>query len=402
MKMDKISPYSINFLPRIESIPRAPGLASKLLQWGVKTFRGSTKIFPLVSTIVDLYNRAIPLVQLQLNSRGPTVDRFANPESEVSDNLSGDRTSETDQDHFFAPEVVSRPVDGEIVGSHLIVLPEGCTAPQAVALLSKDIQPNQYGLPPYFIRSDLLSSIALGHISQDEVDAASVGLFYNEGYPTLEDGRAFWNRLPHEPDQAYELFQRYLEQAEETGIRQLDMLAHAHGLEVSLLRAMYQEFYWSARARAFDLFVVVAQERKRQLRIRKMENSHYDLAGEKLNEILNRLSTDDPDTPWWDELDAKEAVELFIELAKLQRLSVGLTGQNASSLPKAPLPEGASTQTIMEHLTRGANLGQEQEDNFQQKLGALLNGEGGMELQDAIIRFSRPQQTAPAPFGMDD
>jgi hypothetical protein len=333
------------------------------------------------------------------------VDRFSHesPSEDASAGPLGDRTTETDQDHFFAPEVPSRAVDGEIVGSRLIVLPEGITPPQAIAYLSKDIQANQYGLPPYFIRSDLLPGLTLGNVSQEEVDAASVGLFYNEGYPTLEDGRAFWNQLPHEPPQAFTFFQHYLAQAEETGIRQLDILAHAHGVDASLMRAYYQEFYWSARARAYDLFIVVAQERKRQLRIRGMENNHYDLAGEKLNQLLNRLTPAEGDEAnWWDELDAKDAVELFIELAKLQRLSVGLTGQNASSLPKNPLPEGASPQAIMEHLTRGANLGQEQQANFQEQLGALLNGEGGMQLQDAIIRFSRPQQQGAVPFGMDE
>jgi hypothetical protein len=305
----------------------------------------------------------------------------------------------TPDDDFFAPTVSSRAVDSEIMGPRLTVLPEGCTRGEAIQTLSREIPLNQYGLPAYFIRSDLLSGLALGHVDQEEIDAASMGLFYTEGYPTLEDGRAFWNQLPHEDPRAFNYFQRYLEQAEEHGIRQLDVLGATESIDSNKLRQLYMEFYWSSRARAYDLFQVAAQERKRQLRIRSMENRHYDLAGKRMEELLRKFE----DEEWIEEVNAAEALELLMELAKLQRLSLGLTGQNASSLPKNALPEGASPQAIMEHLTKGTHLGEDQSDNFQAKLSALLNGDGGMEIQDAIIRFSRSENAHQAkPFGMDD
>jgi hypothetical protein len=284
-----------------------------------------------------------------------------------------------EEPEFFAP-VPAHPV------SDIIVLPPHATRGEAVATLSRNIDVNQYGLPTYFIRSDLLPSLDGGSVTQDEVDAASVGLHYHEGYPTLSNGSAFWSQLPHEPADAYLLFKRYVDQAEETGIRQLDLLSAQEGVSLDQIRQNYMEFYWSVRSRAFDLFIVAAETKKRQLKTKKMENAHYDQAGKLLEALLQRF--EDPD--WINELNAKEAIEAVDTLYKVQRLSMGLTGQNASSLPKNPIPEGASVQAMMEHLTRGANLSQEAGDNFTARLQALFTGDDGMQLQDAILRFHRP------------
>jgi hypothetical protein len=305
-----------------------------------------------------------------------------------SDILEGTVLSEADADVFFAPAPLSS--EGILEGSPIIVLPEGCSRGDAVAILSRDIGTNQYGLPQYFIRSDLLSMGA--NLTQDDVDSAAIGLFYQEGYPTLEDGTAFWNQLPHEPQTAHNYFQKYIEQAQEEGIRQLDLLAVSLGVDLIQLKALYHEFYWSVRARAYDLFITAAGERKRQLRVRTMEDAHFNLAAQRLQALEAKFAIDpnDPESSWINELNAKEAIEALIELAKLQRLSLGLTGQHASSQPSNPLPPGASAQTIMEHLTRGANLAQEGQDNFLGRLNALLHDpEQGMQVQEAILRIGR-------------
>lgn len=275
------------------------------------------------------------------------------------------------------------------MGADIIVLPDGCSRSEAVAFLSRDIPSNQYGLPQYFIRSDLLN---LGEaLSQDDIDAASVGLGYHEGYPTTSEGIAFWNQLPHEPAEAFQLFRRYIDQAELHGFRQMDVLATEVGETLSRLRDLYAEFYWSARARAYDLFITAADLRKRQLRIRSMETKHYDIAMARIDELMTKFASLDEDDNWVNELNAKEAVEALDTLVKLARLSVGLTGQNASSLPKNPLPDGASPQAIMEHITRGASMDQGTAENFQVRLRALFDDpNSGMQLQDAIIRFTRP------------
>ena len=266
-----------------------------------------------------------------------------------------------------------------------IILPEGCPRHLAVASLSARIQSNEYGLPMFFIRSDMLP-FDLGTLTQTDVDNASEGLFYNEGYPTLQNGTTFWHQLPHEPYDAYILFTRYIEQAEDLGIRQLDLLAVSTHSELPEVQALYNEYYWSARARAHDIFIVAAEQKKRFHRTRKTENKHFDVAGRLLDTLLQKFNDDE----WFEELNAKEALEALELLVKIQRLSLGLTGQHASSTPKDKLPDGASTESIMRSITRGAGLSQDSQDGFMGRLKALMdNPEEGMVIQEAILRLGK-------------
>jgi hypothetical protein len=318
------------------------------------------------------------------------IDRVTQDDFEPTDgtDLPPEQQSPTpadDSDAGFVPAIPSG--EGEIQGALVVLLPEGVSRGDAVRILTKDIPLNQFGLPEFFIRSDLLNFN--GYISQDDVDAASIGLFYQEGYPTTEDGRAFWNQLPHEPMQAYLLFQKYISQAESQGIRQLELLAVEEDVDLEILRQYSLEFYWSPRARAYDLFIIAAETRKRQIRTRKMENKHYDKAGELLAGLEKKFETDD----WWEELSAKEAIELVDVLVKIQRLSLGLTGMNASSLPKQPLPEGASPQQMLEQLTKGSQAGNRDTEGFQARLESFLaDDDQGMQVQEAILRLTRPTQ----------
>lgn len=303
-------------------------------------------------------------------------------------------TNSEESDHLPPP----RSNEGELVtvdtGSTIIPLPTNASIGNIVQLLSKNVPTNEYGMPVYFIRSDLLHYHSNPYLTQDDVDAATVGLFYHDGYPTLEDGASFWNQLPHETYDRHLLFTKYLEMAAEYGVRQLDILAVQEGLDTLVVQQLYQEFYWSIRARAYDLFVVAADRKKREIRTRKMENSHYEQAGALLTTLLTKF--EDPE--WIEELNAKEALEALELLVKVQRLSVGLTGQHASSLPRDALPAGSSTEQVMRQLTRDTGLSNQASDNFKGRLDALLQGDDGMVLQEAILRFN----TTPTQFGAPD
>jgi hypothetical protein len=266
-----------------------------------------------------------------------------------------------------------------------ILLPEGCSKSDAIHILAQRTPQNDFGLPTYFIRGDMLP-YDLGVLTQDDVDVAATGLFYFEGYPTLQNGTSFWNQLPHEPYQAYLLFSKYIDQAEETGIRQIDMLAGITGKDVEELQNLFREFYWQSRARAHDIFIAAAEMKKREFRIRKMENTHYSAAGSLLDKLLEKFK----DEAWIEELNAKEAIEALETLAKIQRLSVGLTGQHASSTPKDAPQAGASVENIIRNMTRGAGAEVADTSGFAGRLQALLeNPEEGMVVQEAILRIGR-------------
>ena len=271
------------------------------------------------------------------------------------------------------------------VDHQIFVFDEEATRGDIIYHMNQYIPQNEFGLPIFFLRSDLLHG---GHLTQDEVDAASVGLFYYEGFPTLENGSSFWNQLPHEPFQRYVLFQAYLDQAADIGIRQLDLLSSEGKCTIEELSDISREFYWSARARAYDLFIVAAEAKKRQHRIRKMENSHFVETGKLFDKLLGRFAGENED--WIDELNAKEAVEVLEALVKIQRMSVGLTGQHASSTARDFGPADSS-ETMIRKLAQGAGVGGGGADKFAAQLQHLLeNPEEGAILQAAVIKITAP------------
>src|SRR5262245_4366843 len=107
---------------------------------------------------------------------------------------------------------------------HRIVLPEGATKAIAIRYLSQSIPLNEYQLPTFYYRSDFLPH-NLELLTQEDADNCVVSLDYSDGYPTFGRSQIFWNQLPHEPFQDYLLFQKFIDQAEEVGLRQLQLLS---------------------------------------------------------------------------------------------------------------------------------------------------------------------------------
>ena len=272
-----------------------------------------------------------------------------------------------------------------LMAEDVYVFDEGASKGDIIYELSSRIPVNEFGLPIFYLRGDLLPSGT--HLTQTDVDVAAQGLFYYEGYPTTERGGSFWNQLPHEPHNDYELFRAYLDQAALIGVRQLDLLAADAGKTLEVVSEACRAFYWSARARAFDMFIVAADRKKREHRIRNMEDSHYLEADALFKKVLERFKGDNSD--WIDELNAKEAIEVMETLVKLQRMSVGLTGQKASSTPADALP-GESSEAIMRQIAQRATQTGTGNSDFGSQLNELLNGSDGAQIQDLIIRFTSP------------
>lgn len=268
-------------------------------------------------------------------------------------------------------------------GAEVFVFEENTSRGEIVYRLSERIPQNEFGLPIFFLRSDLLAGT---YFSESDLDVATVGLFYYEGFPTLESGRVFWGQLPHEPQGAFEAFKAFLDQAHEHGIRQLDLLTTTLSEPLEVLANWAKEFYWSARARAYDLFIVAAEAKKRQSRIRQMENKHYNQANTLFDKLLERFAGENAD--WIEELNAKEAIEVLETLVKIQRISVGLTGQHASSTARGIDP-GESTESVIRKLAQGGGMTGASSDRFAAQLqGILDNPEEGAVIQAAILQVT--------------
>lgn len=293
----------------------------------------------------------------------------------------------------FAPPTHQLTSSGELVQEEVVdfcppqaqrvLLPDGVSRSDAIFILSKGIPTNQFGFPLFFYRSDLLPA-DLNALVQSDVDHCAIELFYSDGYPTLDNGTPFWEQMPHEPFADYLLFKRFLDQAEDTGIRQLHLLAADQMKPLELCLARAREYYWSIRAKAYDLFVVAAEQKKREHRIRLTEGRHYQMAKDLMDSLLVKF--DDPE--WVGQLTTAEALDYLEKLVKIQRVSLGLSGTNASTLSKDAAP-GVSVELLMRNLSKNGMVPQEDAGDFKDQLDILLNDpEAGAVAQELILRVT--------------
>lgn len=277
--------------------------------------------------------------------------------------------------------------------TNTLLLPTPSTRGEKIRHLSRTIPTNDFGLPLYYIRSDLLDWTqieAYGYVTRGSVEVASEILSYEEGYPCQKTGSPWWISLKHEPYQAYLLFQRFLELAETEGARLLDTLALQEQVPLDHLRELSLEYYWSARARAYDLFIVAAEAKKREVRTRKTENTHFEMASGILDKVVTRIN-DEPDLI--QKMDAKDLFDLFEQMVKVQRLSLGLTGQNASSNNALPIQPGASVEVTLRSLTRNVGLTDQAQGNIHDRLKLLMADEKtALSAQELVIKATTGNQ----------
>lgn len=273
--------------------------------------------------------------------------------------------------------------------SQMVTFPLNSTRGDIIRQLSRGIPSNDFGLPVYYYRTDLLDMVSLqtlGRTTQDELDVAVEPLQYNDGYPTFANGAPFWAQMPHEPRPNFILFQRYLELSELEGIRLLDTLAHQEHMELATLLDYSLEYLWSARARAYDLFIVAAEAKRREALTRKTEKGHFNAAEKLLAPLVAKF--EDPEfLEKLDTLDPKELVDIAETLMKIQRLSLGLTGQNASSTQKDLATPGSSVEVILKQLTKNSGSQASGGASIMDRLGALMQDEHtALNAQEIIIR----------------
>jgi hypothetical protein len=262
--------------------------------------------------------------------------------------------------HFTPDEIEDSDFRAVAIPSNTLLLPDNVTRGEAIEHMARTIPTNEYGLPLYYLRSDMLDLNLIchrGYTSQDEVDSSAEILSYQDGYPTFRSGSPFWTCMPHEPHSAFILFQAYLALDELEGIRLLDSLATQQ---------------------------VVELHKKREVRIRKTENSHFNLAGGVIDSIVNRINNE---PKLIEEMPADKLFDLLEQMAKLQRLSLGLTGAQSSSTNTELRTPGASVEVLIRQLTKNVGLTEQRADGFQARLATLMSDENtAMQMQELVIR----------------
>lgn len=191
---------------------------------------------------------------------------------------------------------------------------------------------NDYGLPEYIYRTDLVSFVEAQreHLG-DILENAIMPLEYHQGFPTLPNEQPFWAQLPFEDVEAFKAFVFYMSLE---GGRTLERCA---AYKQEDLGVWYHENYWAPRARAYDLFTAAHHMRMREHRIFKLNDKHY-AEGEKIfnkvMNVLNGLTEEDLKS-----VEPDKLVTMATKIAGLQRQAAGVASLNADMTPKAPSVE---------------------------------------------------------------
>ncbi len=234
------------------------------------------------------------------------------------------------------------------------------TRGQLIEQLMKEVPLNDYGLPDYIYRADLLNEqefyrtiswaktqagtkvenaaqatttpnflrsrqsddIGLGvtyspHELMEILDSARVELSYAEGFPALPSGRPFWTQLETEPKVAHEAFEAYIQLG---GARQIHNLFQ---YDMSDLQEWFNTYYWNYRVVAFDLYRIAHHKKIQLQRLLDVQNKHYAMAERYLGTVSRYL--DGVSDEEMERIGPEKAVNMMEKLVKIQRMSVGLS-----------------------------------------------------------------------------
>lgn len=300
--------------------------------------------------------------------------------------------------------------------------------------LSEDIPQNDFGLPDYYYRTDLLPDMT--HMEETQrieyLQMAAVELDYSQGYPLLPTGEPFWSQLPHEPPEAYRAFVAYMDTPRpenrrisshvlknkphplECGvasaeaqsarvalgdmpIRQLHLLTDLLGLTMEKVLTYVHTYCWAGRVKAYDLFTAAAHKKRRQQRRMDLEDDHYDKANFLMQRAyaqlmgtfdhLATLDEDDPDK--FSAMKPKDLLDMIDKMAKLQRVAVGLTanGASAASAAKDATPANANLEVIMRTLAKATGDEVKKDTNSDTTKQLLQDPAALQQAQELIIRM---------------
>lgn len=282
---------------------------------------------------------------------------------------------------------------------------------QLLEQLNPGLPLNEYGLPVYVYRPDMLdyaavvraltaseqstvatttsfppaqhavpgqhtaTSASMAEVQQG-LEAAIVPLTYNEGFPVTPGGMPFWMQLEFEPKEAYDAFVSYLELG---GARQLSALI-AYNLEE--LREYFHTYYWGFRVKAFDLYKVAHHQKVKLQRMLSTEDSHFKIAEKLLKKVEAYFEGKELDD---EDLSADKVVGMLEKLVKIQRVSVGLPANGESKEADGDKRKVTPVQILMQQISQN---GSENRSNTANEVDLLLEDPDAVDMaQELIIKM---------------
>lgn len=256
--------------------------------------------------------------------------------------------------------------------------------------LTKNLPVNEFNLPIYLYRPDLIDITVAQTSSIDEDYApltemlrnAEVPLDYSEGFPAIESGTPIWGRLPFEEDIAFNAFLQYLDQP---GTRMISLLDSYPPEDIRSWPALN---YWQTRALAYDMYKVVHHHRLREHRILKLNDRHYIEAEKAFDKLAKALGDKLNDQEALKEMTPNEMIKAMESVVKIQRMAAGLstTGQ-----PKEENRSTTNVEVAMREVSQTSTPQIVHDDNLD--MSTLLNDPKLLEkAQEVVIRVTNNNQ----------
>ena len=158
----------------------------------------------------------------------------------------------------------------------------------------------------------------------DELEEAFTWLSYDEGYPTQQNGKPFWDKLPYEPMECHDLFKRYLSlgSSADSPPRAIASLGDAND-SVFTERTRHQSilYYWKYRTQAFDIYSVAERQRAQDLRAIELNDQSYFQAQHWMERLKEYIGDEEE---FWGMMTPKVALDFLKQLHVMQRLAVGM------------------------------------------------------------------------------
>jgi hypothetical protein len=221
--------------------------------------------------------------------------------------------------------------------------------------LLRTIPHNEYGLPAFFYRPDLLDYTRFQTLPtmedakelQELLAMSITNISYAQGFPSLGNGQPLWAQFDWETYEEYVLFTQYLEQGGIRSIHKMKEGATHLSLIKTSLEQMHESFvlnYWNVRSRAYDLYQAAHEQRIRISKVMNTEDYHFSLAHKLLAKVAKRIDEfGDEDL---EAIDPIAATKMLTELSKVQRVSIGLPAQGAVAPKDAPPPVMSAEQQM--------------------------------------------------------
>lgn len=253
------------------------------------------------------------------------------------------------------------------------------------------------------------------HKQAQIIEAATLKLSMLEGYHSFDlnrQPRPIWTQLPHEPESYYQAFRRFLTSADRslttssfsdgTNVDDDDPITYNEdafsvpGFDKCTIREAYILFYWSDRARSYDILKPIAAARLRDQRVMLTEDAHFMLTGKVLGQLgleIEARAGDQEGRPWAG-MKANEIVQALTAMMQMQRVALGLPshGPKIKDTAYIPAPHGGVERGIRESSANyvgaegGTLTGSEKMRKDIERMIAT-DPEAAAELQAAAIRL---------------